>query len=288
MPLSTFTPYDQVSAHYDSTRIPVGTEIMLGCLAGLGQPLGEVSLLDAGCGTGAYSDALLGHVGRIDAIDLSPGMLATARAKLGASVEAGRIAFHQGSITELPFETGRFDAVMTNQVLHHLDDGENPDFPVLRQAVAEFARVLRPGGGLVINTCSRDQLLEAYWFWRLAPGAGERYCRRVAPLETLEAMLADAGLVHRGRFVPADALSQGEAYFNGEGPLDETWRNGDSFWAALSGAELEEAQARVRALAAEGRLADFVAEHDRARPNLGQITFVFATRAGVFATRAGR
>jgi ubiquinone/menaquinone biosynthesis C-methylase UbiE len=173
--VSTFTPYDHVSSHYDSTRVPGGIEILLGCLAGLGRPLGDLSLLDAGCGTGAYSEALLGHVGRIDAIDLSPGMLEAARAKLGDAADGGHIAFHQGSIAELPFEDASFDAVMTNQVLHHLDHGEDPGFPVLRQAIGEFARVLRPGGGLVVNTCSRAQLLEGYWFWCLALDAGQRY-----------------------------------------------------------------------------------------------------------------
>ena len=276
--MSTFASYDQISPHYDSTRRPIGSEIILGCLAALGQPLGELGLLDAGCGTGAYSAAVIDRLRHIAAIDLNTGMLAAAKAKLTAQAAAGRIAFHQGSITDLPFESESFDAVMTNQVLHHLDDGTDQTFPVLRRAIAEFARVLRPGGALIVNTSTRDQLRSAYWYWHLAPGATERYCRRFAPLATLREAMAGAELAYQDRFVPLDSLCQGEAYFNGLGPLDPVWRNGDSYWTELADEELDQALARVRALDAACRLDAFVAEHDGGRPERGQITFLFARR----------
>lgn len=276
--MSTFTPYDRISPDYDATRRPIGSEIVLGCLAGLDRPLGEVTLLDAGCGTGAYAQAVIGRVGRIDAIDLSPGMLAQAAAKLADEAAAGRIAFHRGSIAELPFEDARFDAVMTNQVLHHLDSGHDEAFPVLRRAIGEFARVLRPGGALVINTCSREQLSRAYWYWRLVPDAPERYCRRFAPFATLRRFLAEAGLEDGGSFAPLDAVCQGAAYFDPRGPFDPAWRNGDSFWTELSEGELERSLSRLRALEAEGRLEAFLREQDAERPLLGQITFLLARR----------
>ncbi len=278
--MSTFTPYDRVSPDYDMTRRPIGSEIILGCLAGLDRPLDQVALLDAGCGTGAYAQAVAGRVGHIDAIDLSPGMLSQAAAKLADEAAAGRIAFHQGSIAELPFEDARFDAVMTNQVLHHLDGGGDESFPVLRRAIGEFARVLRPGGALVINTCSREQLRRAYWYWRLVPDATERYCRRFAPLETIERFLGEAGLVYGGSHAPLDAACQGEAYFDPRGPFDPAWRNGDSFWAELSEDELERSLAKLRSLEAEGGLEAFLREQDAERPLLGQITFLLARRPG--------
>jgi len=168
---------------------------------------------------------------------------------------------------------------MTNQVLHHLDDGTDQAFPVLRRAIGEFARVLRPGGALVVNTCTRDQLRNAYWYWQLVPDATERFCRCFAPLETLRDAMAEAGLVYQDRFVPLDSFCQGEAYFDGRGPLDPVWRNGDSFWAVLTDDELEQELARLRALDAAGRLDAFVAEHDAGRRARGQITFLFARRA---------
>ncbi len=79
--MSVFETYDETSRHYDTTRVAIGGEILLGCLARHAKPLHELSVLDAGCGTGAYSLAIIGRVGRIEAIDMSAGMLERARAK---------------------------------------------------------------------------------------------------------------------------------------------------------------------------------------------------------------
>ena len=83
--------------------------------------------------------------------------------------------------------------------------------------------------------------------------------------------------MNRSSFVPTDGVCQGAAYFDGHGPLDKAWRDGDSFWAHVSAAELDAAQERVRAFDAEGRLEAFVTEHDARRPEIGQITFLLAT-----------
>ncbi len=149
--MSVFEKYDETSRHYDRTRVPIGSEILLGCLARHGKPLDKITVLDAGCGTGAYSQAIVGRVGRIEALDMSTGMLERARAKLAPEAEAGRVRFHQGSIAELPLAAGSVDAVTINQVVHHLGDTPEDGFPRLRSVVAEFARVLRPGGVLVFN-----------------------------------------------------------------------------------------------------------------------------------------
>ncbi|MFQ5785036.1 MAG: class I SAM-dependent methyltransferase [Alphaproteobacteria bacterium] len=276
--MSAYEKYDETSRHYDRTRVAVGGEIILGCLARLDKPLGALAVLDAGCGTGAYSETIVGRVGRVAALDMSSGMLETARAKLRRQEAAGRIAFHRGSIADLPFDDESFDGVMINQVLHHLDDDAGAGYPAHRRVFAEFARVLRPGGGLVVNSCTQEQLRDAYWYYRLIPGAARAMRARMAPLDALRALLADAGLVWRGSFVPADAVCQGTAYFDGRGPLDKAWRDGDSVWALAEEAELAAALARVRAMDAAGELDAFVAEHDARRPRIGQIVFVSAVR----------
>ena len=57
--------YTAVSEDYDRTRVPIGIEIILGCLASGGCPLASLRLLDAGCGTGNYAAELRGYVGAI-------------------------------------------------------------------------------------------------------------------------------------------------------------------------------------------------------------------------------
>ncbi len=131
---------------------------------------------------------------------------------------------------------------------------------------------------LVVNTCSQDQIADAYWYYHLAPVARAAMIARFAPLDALEAVLADVGFTPRGRFVPVDAVCQGAAYFDGRGPLEKPWRDGDSFWALAGDDELATALATVRELDAAGALDGFVAEHDARRPELGQITFLSATR----------
>jgi hypothetical protein len=61
--LSSYEDYTRKSANYDKIREPVGTEILVGCFAHAPVPLDRTVVLDAGCGTGSYSDALLRYVG---------------------------------------------------------------------------------------------------------------------------------------------------------------------------------------------------------------------------------
>jgi ubiquinone/menaquinone biosynthesis C-methylase UbiE len=74
-----------LSIHKNLIREPVGTEIFVGCFAHAPVPLNRTVVLDAGCGTGNYSDALLHYVGRIEAVDMNAGMLEVATRKLASS-----------------------------------------------------------------------------------------------------------------------------------------------------------------------------------------------------------
>ena len=275
--MSAYENYTAVAADYDRTRVPVGVRIILGCLAASDCSLSALRLLDAGCGTGSYSAMLRPHLGVIDAVDLNPSMLAIARARLDRTPGCA-VTLHESSIDALPFEDARFDAVMVNQVLHHLPDSPHDDWPVLRRVLGELARVLRPGGMAIINTCSHKQLRGGWWYATLVPGAVEAMCQRHADTEALTKLLADTGLVPRGRIVPNDTLMQGEAYFDGRGPLDPAWRRGDSLWSMVSAPELDRALDRIRALDAAGTLDAFVAEQDRMRPSVGQVGFHYAVR----------
>jgi ubiquinone/menaquinone biosynthesis C-methylase UbiE len=87
-------------------------------------------ILEAGCGTGLILERVAEFASRAAGVDLSAGMLAQARAR-GLEVA-------QGSITSLPYPDDRFDVVYSFKVLAHIPDIEG--------ALAEMARVTRPGG----------------------------------------------------------------------------------------------------------------------------------------------
>ena len=87
-------------------------------------------VLECGCGTGLILERLREHARRAVGIDLSPGMLALARAR-GLEV-------HEASVTALPFEDASFDVTCAFKVLAHVSD--------VARALAEMARVTRPGG----------------------------------------------------------------------------------------------------------------------------------------------
>jgi SAM-dependent methyltransferase len=274
--LSSYEDYTRTSGNYDKTREPVGTEIFVGCFAHAPVPLNQTMVLDAGCGTGNYSNALLHYVGRIEAVDLNPGMLAVAERKL--SWAGDRVSFHVSGIDELPFEDATLDGVMINQVLHHLPDEGAAGFPAHCRAFREFARVLKPGGVLTVSTCSQEQLRHGYWHYLLIPEAADALRNRYVPLDELLEILDDCGLVHRGTFVPTDATVQGESYFDAHGPLKKEWRDGDSVWSLVAEDRLDLALSRIRKLDERGELEAYVARGDALRAHIGQVTVVFASR----------
>ena len=276
--MSSYAPYDKTAAHYDRTRWPIGAEIIVGCLAQGRVPLADMTVLDAGCGTGNYARALLPHVARIEALDRSSGMLEVAGRKLADAVEDGRAVLHRGSIDALPLADAAVDGVIINQVLHHLPDDPGAGWPAHRRVLGECARVLRPGGVLVINTCSHAQTEHGFWTFHLIPRARDQILRRLMPLSALETTLCACGIDPRGRFVPVDAVLQGEDYLDPRGPLRAEWRAGDSIWALVDEAELAEVERKLCDLDARGELEAYVAEHDFLRSQIGQVTLLYGIR----------
>jgi ubiquinone/menaquinone biosynthesis C-methylase UbiE len=271
--MSHYEAYDQTSGHYDTTRTAIGLEIWLGHLVSNFSDITKTQILDAGCGTGNYALALAPRVGCVTGLDLNEPMLTKAREKAVASELADKTAFQLGELPELPFADGTFDAVMLNQVLHHLEPLGSIEFHNHVHVINEAARVLRKGGLVMINACSRAQMKEAYWYHSLIPEASRRGLTRTIATDALKAALVAAGFSSISRTVPLDALLQGEASLDPYGPLDASWRAGDSIWALASNEELDSAIERVTALREQGLLQDFMAERDDARKSIGQTTF---------------
>ncbi|MBX5164988.1 MULTISPECIES: metalloregulator ArsR/SmtB family transcription factor [unclassified Rhizobium] len=104
-----------------------------------GQPID--SLLDLGTGTGRILELLSGLYRRAVGVDASRDMLSVARANLDKS-RITKATVRHADILNLPFEGQDFDLVTIHQVLHFFDQPEI--------AIAEAARMLRPGGRLVV------------------------------------------------------------------------------------------------------------------------------------------
>ena len=116
-------------------------------LAGI-QP-GE-RVLEVGCGTGDVAlaaSALAGPTGAVMGIDPSPEMIAVARAKALRAARA--VDFQIGLIEALAFPDATFDVVLSSLMMHHLPDD------LKRQGLVEIARVLKPGGRLLIVDIKR-------------------------------------------------------------------------------------------------------------------------------------
>lgn len=110
------------------------------------------TVLDIGCGTGRFTMPLAEHAAHVTGYDLSEQMLDQARHKVSA---AGLKAdFRQGDMASMPFESGHFDVVVSMLALMHVPTGDRAS------VFAEAARVLKPGGRLVIGV--KNTLFERF------------------------------------------------------------------------------------------------------------------------------
>jgi ubiquinone/menaquinone biosynthesis C-methylase UbiE len=102
------------------------------------------SVLDVGCGTGEDVATLAGVVGpegRVAGVDKSEVLIAQARRAAGGHEH--NVTFAAADATALPFGDGEFDACRSDRTIQHIQDAD--------VAVAEMARVTRPGGIVVIS-----------------------------------------------------------------------------------------------------------------------------------------
>lgn len=105
-------------------------------------------VLDAGSGNGVFLPHivnLVGASGKVVALDHSEENIATVERWIQSARPAAQVATQVAGVTSLPFETASFDCVWCANVSQYLTDNE------LRQAIAEFVRVTKPGGLVAIK-----------------------------------------------------------------------------------------------------------------------------------------
>lgn len=138
-------------------------------------------VLEIGLGQGAESERLIRLGARWSGLDLTQASVDRVRTRL-ALRELPFEALKQGSVLDIPYPDGAFDLAFSHGVLHHV--------PEILAAQREIARVLRPGGELVVMLYARWSLnylvsisamrrLGLMGIWLLAPGIGGIYGRHV-------------------------------------------------------------------------------------------------------------
>ena len=247
----------------------------------------QLHVLDVGGGTGNYTKQLLDKgVGKVTMIDGNQGMLDTAKTKLQHYVSDGKLTVQQAILPEIPFPDNQFDAVMINQVFHHLDDptqqGENKDqlqYPNVAATVSEIGRVLKPGGIFLTNTCSHIQIQKGFWYnYLLRSASVKAYARKYPIIDQLVQYIEISNMVLTSTFLSCDPCMNWDEYTNLEGMLSEQWRGGDSVLGWVGEDEVQEAIMKVEDLKKEGKLREFFESKDLQRKQLGQSSFLVAKK----------
>lgn len=142
---------------------------------------GRRSVLEVGCGTGHWLDAVQDDAALLVGVDRSLGMLRRARKA------ESRALLVQGTAELLPLRTQLFDRVLCVNALHH--------FPDPRGFIAECRRVLRSGGSFLTIGLDPHNGRDQWWVYDYFPEARAADLRRYLPTERIRAMLSDAGFV---------------------------------------------------------------------------------------------
>lgn len=135
----------------DESLEPRTTDVLYDLVAEAG-PSANDHILDVGCGSGRHAIRLVEHFGcRVTGIDPVAGNLDEARAAAVEASVAEQVTFQQGSMDSVPATDQAFDWIWSRDMLEHV-----PDVPA---AAAECARVLRPGGRLMLYTTFATDLM---------------------------------------------------------------------------------------------------------------------------------
>jgi ubiquinone/menaquinone biosynthesis C-methylase UbiE len=149
-----------------------------------------MSVLDAGCGRGEVLLACAGRGAVIAGIDYSDDAVEISRETLHA-VPAADV--RSGDVTALPWSAETFDRILLGDVIEHLDPDQ------VSAALAEFVRVLRPGGMLLVHSAPNRWFLRVGWpLLRL----GMRLIGKRETIKRVEYWLREASRYHVNEQTP--------------------------------------------------------------------------------------
>jgi ubiquinone/menaquinone biosynthesis C-methylase UbiE len=143
------------------------------------------AILDVACGPGIITAALAPKAREVIAFDLTPEMLTKARQRC-ADAGLTNVTFREGSATDLPFPDASFDVVVTRLSIHH--------FLAPARPLAEMARVLKPGGTLVLADVVSSEAPEESALHNAIEILRDPSHVRMLPASELVAQIEGAGL----------------------------------------------------------------------------------------------
>lgn len=129
------------SGHTHKWDTPWSSPELAGYLAGVGEL--PATAIDLGCGTGGDAVFLAQQGIETTGLDLSDAALALAQTR--AETAGVRVRWVEGNVLNVPFDDESFDLVTDRGCLHHIPHADQPKY------AAEVARILRPGGTLLIR-----------------------------------------------------------------------------------------------------------------------------------------
>ena len=124
----------------NTLRYAVESPVIKRLLQPIPTPVGR--LLDCGCATGYYIDTIYRHIGK-EVVGLEYDVNLFERLEKSVAKKRANVKAVQGSILELPFENGQFDAVTCTQVIEHVEDD--------RRAASELSRVATLSSFLLVS-----------------------------------------------------------------------------------------------------------------------------------------
>jgi ubiquinone/menaquinone biosynthesis C-methylase UbiE len=159
-------------------RAAIQRRIEAARLLRLGGPARGVAL-EIGCGRGVGAELILDIFGAdgVDAFDLDPRMVDVARSRLAKRGDRARLWV--GDVTQIPVPDETYDAVFDFGIIHHV-----PEWP---RAVAEVARVLKPGGRFYAEEVLRPFIVHPVIRRLFAHPQADRF-DRIQFMETLSAV----------------------------------------------------------------------------------------------------
>jgi ubiquinone/menaquinone biosynthesis C-methylase UbiE len=221
----------EIPAGYDRTREhgPEVLDLWMRALEPYIRRTGTDAILDLGCGTGRFSDALAVHFNaEVVGVDPSVKMLGQAHGK----EHRGRVRYQLGSAEAIPLLPDSVDAIFMSMSFHHFVDRA--------QAARECRRVLRKQGVVCVRTASREQI-QSYAYLPYFPSTPSLLHENLPDLPALREPFETAGFRLRAATIITQTIASSWTAY-----AEKLAAGGDSILARLSPGEFEDGLAALR------------------------------------------